>query len=468
MRGADLPRLIIMIGAFKFALILALWAGSAVAEGFQRLEGHGGPIKGVAVSPDGRHALTASFDYSVGLWDLENAAPPRWLEGHEAAANTVAFLPDGRALSAGDDFALLLWDLKSGQVLQRFTGHMGKIISAVPSRDGRVVATAGWDGWVGLWDLTSETSVRWLKGHKAGVNDAAFSADGALLYTAASDGTIRLWDVETASLKRTLIKHGFGINNLVLNEDKGWLAYGAVDGVVRAIDLASDEALADLTADRRPILALAADPEGKRLAVGDGEGYVMVIDTETWAIERNFHAAVRGPIWAITWTTDGAHVLSGGIDDAASVWPISAADSEVTGLLGREERSFLRDPNEMTNGERQFARKCSICHTLTPDGARRAGPSLYGLFGRPAGAVAGYNYSPALTNSEIIWEAETIDRLFDEGPDHYTPGSKMPMQRITGGADRSDLIAFLMDNTGPRSAPGTNDVTKERLGKDKP
>ncbi len=78
-------------------------------------------------------------------------------------------------------------------------------------------------------------------------------------------------------------------------------------------------------------------------------------------------------------------------------------------------------------------------------------PRLYGLFGRPAGSVEGYHYSQALAGSGIVWDAATIDRLFSEGPDHYTPGSKMPMQRITGPDDRRDLIEFLAANTGPRA-----------------
>ena len=89
-RSGDLPRLILVIGGAKLALILALWAGASWANGFLRLEGHGGPVKGVAVSGD--RALTASFDYSVGLWDLKTGRELQWLEGHDAAANAVAFL----------------------------------------------------------------------------------------------------------------------------------------------------------------------------------------------------------------------------------------------------------------------------------------------------------------------------------------------------------------------------------------
>ncbi|MGR3492498.1 MAG: c-type cytochrome, partial [Shimia sp.] len=49
--------------------------------------------------------------------------------------------------------------------------------------------------------------------------------------------------------------------------------------------------------------------------------------------------------------------------------------------------------------------------------------------------------------SPIIWNAATIDALFDQGPDHYIPGSKMPMQVIAQPQDRADLIDFLRTAT---------------------
>jgi cytochrome c len=106
----------------------------------------------------------------------------------------------------------------------------------------------------------------------------------------------------------------------------------------------------------------------------------------------------------------------------------------------------------MPNGERQFMRKCSICHTLTPGSARRAGPSLYDLFGRRAGTVEDYTYSDALNGSDISWDEDTIDALFDIGPEHYIPGTKMPMQRITGAQDRADLVTYLRETTAPEES----------------
>jgi cytochrome c len=84
---------------------------------------------------------------------------------------------------------------------------------------------------------------------------------------------------------------------------------------------------------------------------------------------------------------------------------------------------------------------------LTPPPSRKAGPTLYGVFGRPAGTVPGYAYSETLDSSDIVWNDDTIDALFDLGPDHYIPGSKMPMQRITAPRDRQDMIDYLREAT---------------------
>ena len=93
-------------------------------------------------------------------------------------------------------------------------------------------------------------------------------------------------------------------------------------------------------------------------------------------------------------------------------------------------------------GARVFA-ACVACHTLSPEGGNRAGPTLHGLFGRRIGSAAGYNFSPALKAMDIVWSATSVAKLFEVGPEVFTPGTKMPNQIIVSAGDRAALVEFL-------------------------
>jgi cytochrome c len=420
-------------------LIAGLWllaAAPVTAQEFTTLKGHGGPVMGLAVLPGGAVA-SASFDNSVGLWQ---GRAPRWLEGHDAAVVAVAPLGGGRLVSGGDDFAVRVWDRETGEGHLR-EGHKGKVAGLAVSPDGAWIASASWDGSIGLWPVAGG-GARFLSGHDGPVTDVAFGPDGARLYSSSADGTLREWDWrDPDAVPRAVLDQGFGINKLVVGPGAAWLAYGAVDGATRVVDPETGREIADFTLDRRPVLSLAFHAETAQLAAGDGHGYIMVIDTNDWRIARDFQAMARGPVWALDFSLAGDVIYAGGLSEVVYGWPVALLDAYDP--AGAVEHSFLRPAAEMENGERQFMRKCSICHALTPPPSRKAGPTLYGVFGRQAGSVPGYPYSPVLAESDIVWSDETIDALFDLGPDHYIPGSKMPMQRITAAQDRDDLVAYL-------------------------
>ncbi len=418
-------------------LVTALVGSPLAAQEFTTLKGHGGPIMGIAVSPNGQVA-TASFDNSVGLWTEDGQ--PMWLEGHDAAVTSITYGPEGQLLTGGDDFALWQW----GEEPREIGRHKGKITSIAVAPDGQSFASGSWDGSIRLWQGTGDTYEE-LSYPGAGVNAVAFSPDGGTLFAATSHGTMWRYPLGGGS-PVPLVKHGFGINRLVAGDS--WVAYGAVDGGTRVIDAETGDGIADFTLDRRPVLSLSYNKPTGQLAVGDGHGYIMIVDTNRWRITRDFRATRSGPIWALAFSLDGQVIHAGGLDDVVYSWPVALLDEFDPIVDG--ERSFLRDADQMSNGERQFMRKCSICHALEDGPSRKAGPTLYGVFGRQAGTLESYRYSKTLDRSTIIWSDETIDALFNEGPDHYIPGSKMPMQVISGADDRTDLIEFLKDATEER------------------
>ena len=122
-------------------------------------------------------------------------------------------------------------------------------------------------------------------------------------------------------------------------------------------------------------------------------------------------------------------------------------------VLSDEERAVVLaslpapyNEADTENGRRVFAR-CRSCHTLPEGGPNMTGPNLWGVFGRQAGSVEGYNYSPALREADFTWTAEQLDQWLND-PRGFLPGNKMAFAGIRDETDRRDLIAWLKLETG--------------------
>ncbi|MBN2684295.1 MAG: WD40 repeat domain-containing protein, partial [Pontiellaceae bacterium] len=120
------------------------------------LEGHGGSVTEVALSPDGRRAISGSGDATLRVWDLESGQCLKILEGHGGWVGSVALSPDGRrALSGSSDKTVRVWDLDSGQCLNILEGHSDSVESVALSPDGRRALSGSSDKTVRVWDLES-------------------------------------------------------------------------------------------------------------------------------------------------------------------------------------------------------------------------------------------------------------------------------------------------------------------------
>ena len=95
---------------------------------------------------------------------------------------------------------------------------------------------------------------------------------------------------------------------------------------------------------------------------------------------------------------------------------------------------------DAARGENKFE-ECAACHKIER-GENDMGPSLHGVFGRKAGTLADFRYSPALKRSGIVWTAQTLDTYLAD-PQKAVPANRMPYAGLAEASDRADLIAYL-------------------------
>jgi cytochrome c len=103
--------------------------------------------------------------------------------------------------------------------------------------------------------------------------------------------------------------------------------------------------------------------------------------------------------------------------------------------IGQQKTQTAPDP---AKGKDLYQSRCAACHSLDFNGV---GPSHRGVFGRQAGKVANYNYSPALKASTVTWNETSLERWLAD-PEALIPGQKMGLN-LPDLSERSDVIAYI-------------------------
>jgi len=407
-----------------------------------QLRGHGGPVRALAIAPDGTQVLSGSFDTSAILWSVSRNAALQVMRFHESAVNAVVFLDDGRMVTAGADARIAVWSIGKSQPDAVLEGHTAPVSTLAVSPDGAWLASASWDHTVRLWPLSGGAS-RVLEGHSQNVNGIAFSPGGRAAISAGYDATVRIWPVvgQGSAIVRQLPTP---LNAVAVAPD-GEIIGGGADGKLYFLS-PRGELLADVQASATPVIALAVAKDGALVAAAGIRGTVAVVERKTRHVQKSL-VGPGLPVWSVAFFPDGHTLLTGGADRMLRRWNAISGEPIDIVLAGAPE-----DPLAAYAGDRgaEVYRACIACHALTPDEGNKAGPSLAGLFGRRIATQPGYHYSEALKKMDIVWTPETVARMFEVGPAAYTPGTKMPEQTIGSAEDRKALVEFLEKATSTR------------------
>ncbi len=416
--------------------IVLLAALLAPLPAFPEMRGHGGPVKALAISANGATIVSGGLDTAVIRWSHDRESAEQVLRFHAGGVTAVAALPQDWTVSGGEDGKIALWSPTAPQPMRVLDGHQGPVAALAVAEQIGGIASASWDGTVRVWIGTGvlENKPFVIEGHQGNVNGVAFGRRLNTIVSAGYDGSIRVTSLTGAA--PTLVRLPTPINALATAFD-GEIIAGGADGKVY---IRKEDGSERLTIDvqEMPVTSLAVSADGEMIAAAGLRGAVTIISRETG---RTLTTLVGPglPVWSLAFHPEGKILVTGGADRMLRKWDVATGQPLAPANAPKADFS----PSQMNERGAQVFRACEACHSVTPDGGNRAGPTLHGVFGRKAGGLAGYEYSAGFAAHGITWNAETIAKLFREGPSVVTPGTKMPEQTITDPEDLAALVEWL-------------------------
>jgi hypothetical protein len=266
---------------------------------------------------DGSLLLTAggeSLLYRPGdvvAWNPADGARVADLAGHPTAVWAVEISPDGKlAATAGYDGLVKLWDLPGRAAKHDLAKHKGWVRSLAFSPDGTRLASAGEDGTVVIWDAGSGAEVKTVAAHAGAATCVAFAPDGKTLASGGSDKLVKLWDPASGAEKGKLEGHGDSLWAIAYSPDGGTLASCGADRTVRLWKTADNTSLATLASHKDWVTSLAFSADGTRLASTSLDGAIKLWDVSAKG-EQEGPEKLKSSAWCVKFAPDGKSLFVG-------------------------------------------------------------------------------------------------------------------------------------------------------------
>ncbi len=295
---------------------------------FRALEGHGGPVRTVQYSRDGRFLLSGSYDNSIKLWDAVAGKVLKTLRGHAGRVQACDFSPDGTGvISASQDTRAKIWSLAGYEEVRvlhakLLHGHADAILSASFSRDGKQIVTASRDRTARLWSVAGGREQRRLEeGHEFLASTGAFFPDGQRVLTAAVDNTARIWDV-AAGAQRAKLDHTGRAAVAAVSHDGFFVLTGSDDMTAKLWDVANPAEPVVLRGHNSEVTCVAFSRDDHALFTGDDNGNGFL-----WNSQGKQLFSLRGhngKIVSAVFSPDGKRLLTASTDNSVAQWDVES------------------------------------------------------------------------------------------------------------------------------------------------
>jgi WD40 repeat protein len=293
-------------------------------------------VRSIAWSPDS--LLVASGGYQVvRLWDATSATAKTMLSVPEGTVTALAFSPQGKTLAAGTDGAIYRWDVESLVPRSLPVAVEGRVNGLRYSADGRQVAAATDHGAILFHERAdgARGEMLRLEGHLGAVTGIAFSPSGEAVVTSGDDGTLRLWNPEAGAIDKidpdVVLRCRRPAVAIAYSPDGKRFAAGGSDAIT-IWNTSDGVETATLKSRSGEITNLAFSPDGTRLASASKDWPILLWDLASQRVTAAFNGHTNA-VNSVRFSSDSKILISASDDGTVRTWNVAAAQ-EQTRLAG--------------------------------------------------------------------------------------------------------------------------------------
>jgi WD repeat-containing protein 61 len=243
------------------------------------------------------------------------------LSGHDGPVYSLNSLQTGNQVySGGSDRVLAEWNLETFKPTRVVAHATGVIYTSCFIPQYSLLLIGNNLGGIHVIDLVKRAEVRYLLGHKNGVFSLVWNPKTEHIYAAGADGFVTVWNVHDFHCVKAIKLCEQKVRSLSLNHQTGILAIGCGDNYIRLIDTESLEELRAWEAHTQSVNVVSFDPTGQYLLSGSKDAFL-----NCWDVHHDFKAVEKIPahnfaIYAIAWHPEAGLFATGSRDKTVKIW----------------------------------------------------------------------------------------------------------------------------------------------------
>jgi serine/threonine protein kinase/WD40 repeat protein len=298
--------------------------------------GHQGAVYSVALTADGRLAISGDGAGILKVWNPLTAEVLKSFKAHEGEVRAIQFSPDGRYCATGGSFHFIrIWNTADWSLAAEFNAHDGTITSIDFSPDGERLISGGRDEEIRCWDWR-RAKLLWNKNLTKTVYAVRYAHGGETIYSLHGDAYLTRWNAAdgSASPAEVMGPPGDKLQAMDLPPDSRFIVGGGYRGEIACYDTQDHQQWILPVGDA--IYASSCSPDGQHAAFGTGRGQIYLLK-----FGKNSFRGVQIRRWVghddhvddVRFSPNGKELLSASLDGTVKLWNLAEVPAEVVTFL---------------------------------------------------------------------------------------------------------------------------------------